>query len=164
MYVWCNDGDRRILTYWEKNVSQCQFVDTSLKMKWSGIQPGPSRRDAGDYDTACCRRGGATWPSPCIWCRWCVSELDRKVNTLKISVRTFRLSYGSPVAGHAIYGMYKWGSVCKSYWNCGYFENGDGRELGSYGTRRDVSQLPTFRPTAVSLSSRPKKSTTLPGL
>jgi hypothetical protein len=37
----------------------------------------------------------------------CVAELGRKVNTLEISVRSFRLSHGSPVAGCATYGVYR---------------------------------------------------------
>ena len=37
MVDWCNDSDKGKLKYWEKNLSEHNFVDCKSDMAWLGI-------------------------------------------------------------------------------------------------------------------------------
>ena len=42
MQHWWNDTDRGKLKYWERNLSQCHFVQHKSHMDWLGIEPNKS--------------------------------------------------------------------------------------------------------------------------
>jgi hypothetical protein len=49
MEHWWDDSDRGNPKYWEKNLSQCQFVHHKFHVDCPGIEPGPPLWQAGEW-------------------------------------------------------------------------------------------------------------------
>jgi hypothetical protein len=47
---WWNDTDRERQKYWERNLTQCHFVQNKPDIDWPGIEPAPSGQSGDGTD------------------------------------------------------------------------------------------------------------------